>query len=211
MIVINFKNYKFGREALQLAKKIERYVKKAVVAVPAAEIKTISDKAKLKVYAQHVDYHKAGRATGFIVPEDLKKDGAVGSLLNHSEHRVGFGVIKKTLERCNKVGLKLIICVASLQEARKVRELKPYAIAFEDPKLVGSGKSITEHRGEDVARFVKILGKSKIIPLCGAGISDIDDIKKAYELGCKGILIASAIANSKNPGRLLGEISKLRK
>jgi len=29
-------------------------------------------------------------------------------------------------------------------------------------------------------------------------------------LGCKGVLISSAIANSKNPDKILGEISKIK-
>ncbi len=52
-------------------------------------------------------------------------------------------------------------------------------------------------------RFVKMLKGSKIIPLCGAGIGNLEDVLEAKRLGCKGILISSAIAKDKKPERFL--------
>lgn len=34
MIIVNFKNYKTGKNVLELAKKIEKHLPKAIVAVP---------------------------------------------------------------------------------------------------------------------------------------------------------------------------------
>ena len=52
--------------------------------------------------------------------------------------------------------------------------------------------------------------KTKILPLCGAGISTAEDVKEAYNLGCKGVLISSAIAKSKNPIQLLKQLRKFQ-
>ena len=41
MIVINFKNYAFGKKGLKLAKKIGKYLPDAYVAVPATDIKSV--------------------------------------------------------------------------------------------------------------------------------------------------------------------------
>lgn len=209
MILINFKNYITGKGALNLAKTIQKYLPNAVVAVPALDIQQIARKTKLTVIAQHVSCFHKGRATGFIVPEFAKQDGAKGSLLNHSEHQLKFDQIKKTINESNKIGLKMVLCASNLNEVKKFIKLKPYAIAFEDKKLVGSGKSITEYKTKDVEQFVKLLKNKKIVPLCGAGISSAQDVKAAKMLGCKGVLIASAITNSKNPKSLLKEISKV--
>ena len=201
MIVINFKNYKTGSEVLKLARKIP---KGTIVSVPAVNISEISKKTKLKVYAQHIDYQEKGRNTGFLIPEVVKKAGASGSLLNHSEHPISITDIHKTIIRAKTLGLKVILCTRSLRGMKgilTIKRLKPYAIAFEDPKLIATGKSITKYESNSVSKFAKTLKGTGIIPLCGAGISSQNDHKEALRLGCKGVLVASAVANSKNPGK----------
>jgi len=106
--------------------------------------------------------------------------------------------------------LKVIVCVPSLSYVRAVRKLKPWAIAFEDAKLIGSGKSITDSRKKAVERFARKLKGSEIKSLCGAGINSIDDVKAAKILGCEGVLIASAIAKDFRKGeKFLKELSKI--
>lgn len=205
MIIINLKNYKIGNQVIELAKKIEKY--DIIIAVPAVNIKEISEKINLNVYSQHVDYQKE-KSTGFIIPESIKKAGASGSLLNHSEHPIKMNYIKRTIERCNKLNLKIIVFVSNLKEAKKVKKFKPYAIAYEDPKLIATGKSITKHKTNDIRKFVKLLKNSKTIPLCGSGISSIHDYKEALKLGCKGVLVSSIIAKSKNLDKFLKEVCK---
>lgn len=193
MIIINFKNYVVGKKALALAKLIEKHLPEAIVAVPAVDIEEISKKTKLKVIAQNLDYKK-GRATGFLLPSTAKTAGAIGTLLNHSEHQIPIKKIKEILIETKKLNLKTFLCAPSISEAKKFLALKPEAIAFEDPKLIGSGKSITQFRADQVKKFAKLFNKSKIKPLCGAGINKVEDVKAAKSLGCKGVLIASAIA-----------------
>ena len=203
MIIINFKNYKQGKDVLTLAKKLEKYKNKIVVCVPATDISEVH-KTKLKVYAQHVNYQNKGKTTGYIFPESIKAAGASGSLLNHSEHKTK--EIKEIIKRCNKLNLKLIVCATTLREIESIKKLKPYAIAFEDPKLIATGKSITKYRTTDLKKFVGFLKKTKIIPLCGAGINSKEDYDEALKLGCKGILISSAIVNSKDPTKFLKDV-----
>ena len=205
MIVINFKNYKAGKNVLNLAKKIHN--KNVIVAVPAVNIKEVSEKTKLKVYAQHADYKTSERSTGFITPRSIKEAGARGTLLNHSEHKIKLREIKETIEECKKINLKIIACASNLREANQIKKFKPFAIAFEDPKLISTGKSITKYKADKLKKFVSLLQNTKIIPLCGAGINSKEDILEAKKLGCKGVLISSAVANSKNPEKFLNEVS----
>lgn len=205
MLVVNFKNYKFGREALNLVHTIDIHCSNAILAVPAMDIAEISKNTTLPVYAQHVDEYEAERATGYIIPEVLQAAGAKGSLLNHSEHRISPLRIPKILERAHADGLKVVLCVKSVSEAKKYAKLKPYAVAFEDPALIATGKSITSHREHSLHKFVEALKSTDIIPLCGAGISSADDVREALLVGCKGVLVASAIAHSPNPEKFLKE------
>ncbi len=163
----------------------------------------ISLKTKLNVFSQHVDYYEKSKNTGYVIPEAIKDAGAKGLLLNHSEHKVSIKIIGETIKRCRKLGLKIIVCISSLKQVKQIKNFNPYAIAFEDSKLIATGKSITKYNPEKIKKFVNLLEKIKIIPICGAGISSIEDYKKARVLGCKGVLISSAIVNSKNPIDLL--------
>ena len=208
MIIINFKNYKTGQDALKLARLIQKYDKKAIVAMPAQDIENISENTKLKVFAQHIDAIESEKATGFLSAKTIKQDGAQGTILNHSEHQIPFNILKKTLKICKKHGLKTLVCTKSVKEVKKIVKLKPWAIAFEDPYLIGTGKSITKYQTKNILKFIKLFKRTKIIPVCGAGISTANDVKAAYKLGCKGVLIASAIAGKsyKKAEKLLKEI-----
>lgn len=202
MIVINFKTYQQGKKALELAKTIEEIDNKAIVCIQATDIKEISERTKLRVYSQHVDSLESGRNTGHIIPEAIKASGAIGTLLNHSEHKISFNELKKAIELCRKNKLKVIVCSPKLSEIKKIIKLKPEAIAFEDEKLISTGKSITEYNPQAIIKFVKLMKNTNIIPLCGAGISTREDIKTAFDLGCKGVLIASAIAKTPEKNKI---------
>lgn len=205
MIVINFKNYIYGDKALALAKLIEENDLHMVVAPTTADISRIASKTSLNVYAQHVDL-VGERSTGFVSPESVRAAGASGVILNHSEHPLEFSVLKKTLEQCKKNGLATLVCVSNLNELSKLMVLKPNFIAFEDSGLIASGKSIVSHKTHQVEKFASLVNPKGIVPLCGAGISTPEDIEVALKLGCKGVLISSAIAASKHPELLLRKL-----
>lgn len=208
MIIVNTKNYKNGRELLKLAKLVQFYESEVILSVPATDIYRISAETKLDIYAQHVDCVENEKSTGFISASDVKAAGAVGTLLNHSEHALDFSTLKKTVVECKKLKLEVVICAATLGEVKKFTSLKPRAIAFEVPSLIGSGKSVTLHKPAEVLKFVDLLKGTGILPLCGAGISSASDVKAAFELGCRGVLIASAIAAQKSPREFLLGLSQ---
>jgi triosephosphate isomerase len=209
MIVINFKNYTSGVKTIELAKLIRKYLPKSIICPPMLDTKCVAKQLKKGVFMQHTDYKK-GRASGYVLPEYLKEYKIEGTLLNHSEHRIPYGVIKKTLLECKKIGLKVILCAGTLGEVKKFLPLKPWAIALEDKKLIGTGKSITEYNSKAVREFGKLMKGSRILGLCGAGVSDENDVLEAKKLGCDGVLIASAIAKNKNPAGLLRKLGKVK-
>jgi len=208
VIIVNFKNYKEGKEVLKLVKQIGKYNKKIICAVPAVNISEVSNKG-IKIYAQAVWPFEKGRGTGYVTPSAIKKAGAKGTLINHSENLLGFEEIEECVRLCKKNKLESVVCVSSIAETKKVMRFKPTAIAFEIPELISTGKAITDYYPKKIKEFVKALKGTKIIPVCGAGISSRKDVIRAYELGCKGVLPASAIANTKNPEKILKTLRDL--
>jgi len=203
LIVINFKTYKQGKAAIELAKQLEKVNKEIIVGVQATDIYEIAKATKLRVYSQHVDYQKPGRFTGFILPEAIKKDKAEGSFLNHSEHKLSFDVLKKTIKRCKQVGLKTLVFASSLSEAKKIKKLKTNYLVYEPPELVGGKISVSEAKPELIKNIAK---KLKYKFLVGAGIHTSEDIKVAMKLGASGIAVSSAVCEAKNPAEKLREL-----
>ncbi|MBI3622935.1 triosephosphate isomerase [Candidatus Pacearchaeota archaeon] len=205
IIIINFKTYKQGKAAISLAREIEKVDKNIIVGVQDSDIYEIKKKTKLSVFAQHVDYFKPGRHTGFIIPEAVKKDGAKGTFLNHSEHKLSFNVLKKTIERCKKVGLKTAIFAKNLNEAKRIEKLKPNYLIIEPPELVAGKISVSEAKPELIRKIKKEI---KMKFLIGAGIHSKKDVRIAMKLGASGIAISSAITMARNPGKKLRELIK---
>ncbi len=203
--VINLKTYKQGKSAIKLAKAIEKVDKNIIVGVQASDIHEIAKATRLKVYAQHVDYQKPGRHTGFIMPEAVKRDKAAGTFLNHSEHKLKLRILKKTIKRCRKVGLKTLVFAASLKEARKIKRMKPNYLVIEPPELVAGKKSVSKSRPGLIKNIAK---KLKCRFLVGAGIHTNEDVKIAMKLGASGIAVSSAITKAKQPAKKLRGLLK---
>jgi len=216
MIFINFKTYEkgTGKRVLDLVKIIENVAKEEnaniAICVEAPSIYRISKETTLPIYAQHVDPINFGSNTGRILAESIKESGAEGTLLNHSERKMDFFDLKRTVERCKQAGLKTILCVRDIEEAKKTLYMSPNFIAFEDQNLIGSGVSISTKMPEKIREFSEFVVKnnSDTMPLCGAGISKSKDVRLAMEMGVRGVLVASAIVSSENPEKVLREMVK---
>lgn len=201
--IINFKTYKQGKAAIKLAKQIEKINKSIIIGIQATDIYEITKATQLKVYAQHVDYQKPGRHTGFILPEAIKKDKAKGTFLNHSEHKVDFKALKTTINRCKKLKLKTAVFASNLKEAKQIDKLKPDFIIFEPKELVAGKISVSQAKPDLIKKISKQL-KTKFI--VGAGIHSRKDVEVALKLGAKGIAVSSAITKAKNPRKKLKEL-----
>ncbi len=209
-IILNFKTYPEGT-----GKKAEELIHdgnrsnpaKLIGCVQTADVFRLSMLAKFPLFVQHADAFEQGRNTGFTTVEAVKANGAQGVLINHSEHRLKFGLLKKTVERAKVQGLKTLVCTSSLSEGKKILSLNVDFLAYEDPKLIATGIPVTSKPGF-VKKFVGTLrplaGNTQLI--CGAGISKKEDVEQAGELGYDGVLIASAFVLSENPAGFLKKI-----
>ncbi|MFH1327187.1 MAG: triose-phosphate isomerase [archaeon] len=205
IIVINFKTYKSGEDALNLAKQIEKFDKNIIIGVQATDLHSIYSLTKLPVFIQHVDSCIPGRNTGFITPEAAYAVGAKGVFLNHSEHKVSYATLKETVKRCKKVGLKVLIFASNLREAKKIKKLNPDYLIYEPPELVAGKVSVSNAKSDLIKKIAK---KLRYVFLVGAGIKTKEDVKIAMNLGVGGIAISSAITKAQNPIKKLKELLK---
>jgi triosephosphate isomerase (TIM) len=203
IILINFKTYNYGEKSVSLAKEIEKADKEIIIAVQPTDIKEISSRTKLKVYAQHVDSAKPERATGFITPESLKSAGAVGVLLNHSEHPIEFKTLKETIKKCKKIKLKTAVFTSGLNKAKKIEKLKPDFLIYEPAELVAGKLSVSSSKPKVISKIAKSI-KTKF--LVGAGIKTKEDIDKSIKLGASGVAFSSVITTARNPRKVLKEL-----
>lgn len=215
MFVINFKNYEeiSGSSSLRLAKvalKISKKYKVKIAVCPPQHL--MSEVAKLPVmtFAQHLDTSKAGSTTGHVIPELVKKSKIVGSLINHSEHRLPSNDIEELVSRLKALGMISVVCVKDVSEAAKYSKLNPDYIAIEPPELIGTGKAVSKERPEVITDSVKVVesANNSTQLLCGAGIVSGDDVSRALELGAKGILVASGIVKAKNWQKAIKEFAQ---
>ena len=206
--ITNFKNEEtsVGINALELAKIHEKVAKEynisIAVCVSALDIFRISKEVSIPVFAQHIDPIDYGKFTGHILPQNVRKAGAVGTLLNHSEKRLPFEILQHSVSCAQKANLARIVCTESPDEVLEFSQFSPDFLAFEPPELIGSSsKSVSSENPESIKKSVEV---SQGIPiLVGAGINSQEDIKVALDLGAKGFLAATAIIKSPDPEKSL--------
>jgi len=209
LYVINFKTYgeSTGKNALKLAgicSKVAKQKKAVIIICLQPSDICLSKKIEIPVFAQHIDPVSQGQTTGYVLAESVKSQGAKGTLLNHSEHRMNFPDLKKAVGICRRLKLKTVVCASTPLEAKKIKSLNPDYIAIEPPELIGGKVSVSEARPEIITKTTKAV--KKIPVLCGAGVHNKTDVKKAVELGAKGVLVASGVVKSKDPEKALKEL-----
>lgn len=212
MIVVNFKNYQesFGEGALKLAeicKKVgEKNKVKIIPVVSALDAAMIKKELGIEVWLQSVDDTFEGRGSGFVSPLKAVELGIDGSMLNHSEHRIKVGTLKKMLKSWPKK-FKSMVCISSLGQAESwAKKINCDFIAYEVKNLIGNKeKSIVSERKEAIKKIVEHYKKMPV--LVGAGIRSAKDVKEALDLGVKGVLISSVIVKAKDPERELNKLA----
>lgn len=216
LIVLNFKAYPeaMGDRAIRLAKIAEEVSREhdvgVVVAPPITELRRVAESVGIPVFSQHVDPHPAGAWTGGVVAEMIREAGAAGSILNHSEKKMLLAEIAAALRRLRECGLISLMCTDTVETAMAGAALSPDIVAVEPPELIGTGISVSKAKPEVVTGSVEAVKRinSSIHILCGAGISDGEDVARAIELGTEGVLLSSAYVKAKDPRLVLARMAE---
>lgn len=217
VIVLNVKAYleSAGEKGLSLARACQEVSQESGVSIAicpqTADLMWISRQVKIPCFAQHAEAVIPGSQTGWTTLESIKSAGAIGTLVNHSEHRLKIAEIDEIIERAKKLELLTIVCTNNLAVSRAVAALNPYALAVEPPALIGSGIPVSKAEPEIVSGTVKAVKaiNREVIVLCGAGISTGEDVRAAIELGSEGVLLASGVVKAKDPKAALQDLVKL--
>jgi len=214
-IVLNVKTYAeaTAEKAEQLALLMEKISKETgvsmAIAVQATDLMRCAQKVRIPVFAQHMDPIKPGSNTGWQTPEAIKAAGAVGTLLNHSEHRMKLADIDFCITRAKDLGLDHIICSNNISTSKAIAAFSPNMIAVEPPELIGGDISVTSADPGIVSGTVlavRTINKSVKI-LCGAGVKNGKDVAKAIELGAEGVLLASGVVKAADKEQVLRDLA----
>jgi triosephosphate isomerase len=207
MIIVNFKTYleSTGKRAVDLAKQAGKAAKETganIIVVPQlADLAKVAEAVEIPVFAQHIDPIKPGSNTGHVLAESVKEAGAVGILINHSERQLRLIDIEATIALAKEKGLVSCVCANNPSVSAAIAALRPNITSVEPPELIGSGISVSKAKPEIVTDTVKLVHKidPKMTILCGAGISQAEDVSIALKLGTQGVLVASGIVKAKDP------------
>jgi triosephosphate isomerase len=215
-IVLNFKTYPeiLGKKGWDLAKRFASVADDTgasiVLCPPATDIAHVAKLVHVPVFSQHVDAVEAGATTGWVPPETLLEAGAAGTLLNHSERKVAWEEMAKSIPRCQKLGLEVVACADDSAEAETLAKLSPEYIAIEPPELIGGDVSVTTAKPEVISRAVERIHavNPRVSVLCGAGVRTRKDVARAIDLGTSGVLLSSGVVKAKDPAATLRDLVK---
>lgn len=201
MIIVNFKTYPqtFGDGAVKLAKICQSVSKKTDVKIFPAVSALDCSQVGLPVLLQYIDNN--------ISPTQAQKNGAIGSLLNHSDHRLKPGTISQILKNLPPDFIS-ILCIQSLGQAQTwAKKLKPTYFAYEPKELIGNKhQSVATVKPETITNIAKELGKTPL--LVGAGIHSKADVVASLKLGAIGILVATDVVTSSDPEAQLLDLAE---
>ncbi len=219
LIIVNFKTYAeaTGRKAVELAKQAEKVSRETetqiVVAPQHADLASVAKAVSIPIFAQHIDPIRPGSSTGHVLVDSVKEAGATGTLINHSERQLTLSDIDTVIRLAREKDLVSCVCTSNPQVSACAAYLEPDIISFEPPELIGTGIAVSKAQPEVVTKTIQLVRKlnSRMVILCGAGISTGEDVSVALKLQTQGVLAASAIVKAKNQYAILREFAESTK
>jgi len=211
IIIVKFKTYleSTGKKAVELAQTAEKVSKDTgviiAVAPQFADIAKVAESVEIPVFAQHIDPIKPGNCTGHVLVESVKEAGAIGTLINHSERQLKLVEIDAIIALAREKGLTSCVCANNPNVSAAAAALRPDIVSIEPPELIGTGIAVSKAQPQVVIDTVKLVHQinANITILCGAGISQGEDVSIALKLGTQGVLVASGIVKAKDPYSIL--------
>jgi len=214
IFLTNFKTYleSTGENACKLAQIAEAVSKEnnvqVVVAPQASDVFRVSSLVSIPVFSQHVDPVEPGRHTGYTTVEAMKKAGAEGTVVNHAEHQVTMMEARYVVNRCREVGLASCVCATTPEACASFALLRPDAVLFEPPELIGSGISVSQAKPTSITQVTRLVRSvnADVILMCGAGITCGEDVSVAMQLGMQGVGSTTGFVKAPNPRLALAEM-----
>ncbi|MFB6071311.1 MAG: triose-phosphate isomerase [Halanaeroarchaeum sp.] len=177
------------------------------VAPQAADLSRVADTGA-ETWSQHVSPVDHGSHTGSTLAESVAANGAVGTLINHSERRLTLAAIDDAIDAAERAGLETVVCANTPEQIAAAAALGPDAVAIEPPELIGTGTPVSQADPEVVEDAVDAAHavNPSVDVFCGAGISTGEDLLAARDLGADGVLLASGVAKAEDPRAALSDL-----
>ncbi len=210
LFFINFKAYSESTSvnAMHLIRSIEReFGNDPSIVLVTSPLDSMIDTSLTK-YIQTAEPLKAGAYTGHIPLGLIKDYNYSGVMINHSEYKISFEVIRDSVRMASDLGIKTLVCAADLEEVTKIIPLSPDFIAYEPPELIGGDVSVSTAKPEIIEEAVKMLLGSGSKLIVGAGIKNENDVRISRKLGADGILVASGVVKSTEPIKVIASMMK---
>jgi triosephosphate isomerase len=177
------------------------------VAPQAADLARVAETGA-ETWAQHVSPVDHGSHTGSTLAQSVAENGAVGTLINHSEQRLKLADIDDSLAAAERADLETVVCANNPEQIAAATALGPDAVAVEPPELIGTGTPVSQADPdvvEDAVAAAEAVDPSVDV-YCGAGISTGEDLVEAAKLGADGVLLASGVAKADEPRAALEDL-----
>ena len=214
LVLVNLKTYKegMGNRAHMIAQAAQAVMQESGVTIGIApgyiDLHPLCHHFSVPVYAQHVDGVQPGANTGHITADAIKMAGGAGSLVNHSERRLTLADIEASVRSLQALGLVPVVCTNNEATSAAAAALRPAYVAIEPPELIGSGVSVSKANPDIIKKSVAAVHavSPDVKVLTGAGIQSGECVKIAVDLGTDGVLLASSVVKSKEPGSVLRDL-----
>lgn len=215
IIVVNMKAYaeSTGRKALQISKLAEDVARETGLEIAVApsfvDLVKVKESVSIPVFSQHVDSIMPGSHTGSITIENIRDWGIDGIIINHSERQIRVSEIDYVIKKSRELGMTSLACSNNVDVTRAIAALGPDFVAIEPPELIGGDISVSVAKPEVISDSVKAVREinEKVQVLCGAGVKTGRDVRRAYELGSRGILVASGVVKAKDVKKALQDLA----
>jgi len=208
-ILVNLKAYPCDPIAVSTAVRdvAEASGVRIAVSPQAADIGRVAETG-VETWGQHVSPNAHGSHTGSTLAEAVADNGAVGTLINHSEHRLKLADIDGAVRAAERAGLETVLCANNPAQVGAAAALGPDAVAVEPPALIGGDVSVATADPEIVEDAVEAAAAvdPDVDVFCGAGVSTGEDVDIAGELGASGVLLASGVAKADDPTAVLEDL-----
>jgi triosephosphate isomerase len=215
VIVLNVKTYAeaTGDNSLEIAQMMDKISNETgvsmAISVQATDITKCAENVSIPVWAEHIDPIKPGSHTGWTLPDAIMNAGAIGTLINHSEHRLILADIDTCITLAKEIELDHIVCSNNVSTSKAIAAFSPNFVAVEPPELIGGDISVTTADPDIISnsvKAVKIIDKNVKV-LCGAGVKNGKDVAMAIELGSDGVLLASGVVKAKEKVSVIRDLA----
>lgn len=157
--------------------------------------------------AQNCFWQKEGAYTGEISPQMLKSVNCRYVIVGHSERRKFLReadeVVNKKIKAALEAGLKVIVCVAGLSQAKEslkginLSKVKNLIIAYEPIFAVGTGRPCSINRAEKMRILINKQTGGKIPVLYGGSVTSQNADHYVKKAGFQGLLIGGSSIKAK--------------